>query len=64
MRAALCFLYFKSGREDAANRLASQLPHTRESREVIQPLIQSGLSVPEIDENIKSIILGDGEGIW
>ena len=64
MRAALCFLYLKSGREDAANRLASQLPHKRESREVIQPLIQNGLSVPEIDENIKSIILGDGEGIW
>jgi len=64
MRATLCFLYLKSGREDAANRLASQLPHTRESREVIQPLIQNGLSEPEIDENIKSIILGDGEGIW
>lgn len=30
------------------NRLASELPHTRESREVIQPLIQQG----------------DGKGIW
>lgn len=64
MRAALCFLYFKAGREDAANKLASQLPHTRESREVIQPLIQQGLSDMEIEENIKTIILGDGEGIW
>ena len=44
MRAALCFLYLKAGREDSANRLASELPHTRESREVIQPLIQQGLS--------------------
>ena len=41
-----------------------RLPQTRESREVIQPLIQNSLSEPEIDENIKSIILGDGEGIW
>lgn len=64
MRAALCFLYLKAGREDSANRLASELPHTRESREVIQPLIQQGLSDMEIDENIKTIILGDGKGIW
>lgn len=63
MRAALCFLYLKAGREDSANRLASELPHRRESREVIQPLIQQGLSDMEIDENIKTIILGDGKGI-
>ena len=64
MRAALCFLYLKAGREDSANRLASELPHTRESREVIQPLIQQGLSDMEIEENIKTIIPGDGKGIW
>ena len=64
MRAALCFLYLKAGREDSAHRLASELPHRRESREVIQPLIQQGLSDMEIDENIKTIILGDGKGIW
>lgn len=64
MRATLCFLYFKAGREDKANRLASELPHTRESREVIQPLIQQGLDDEQIDENIKIILLGDGQGIW
>ena len=64
MRAALCFLYLKAGREDSANRLASERPHRRESREVIQPRIQQGLSDMEIDENIKTIILGDGKGIW
>ena len=64
MRATLCFLYLKAGREDKANKLASQLPHMRESREVIQPLIQQGLSVSEIDDNIRNIVLGDGEGIW
>ena len=64
MRAALCFLYLKAGYEDKANRLASELPHTRESREVIQPLMQRGLTEREINENIKNIILGDGKGIW
>lgn len=64
MRATLCFLYLKAGREDKANRLASELPHTRESREVIQPLIQQGMDEEQIDENIKIILLGDGKGIW
>lgn len=64
MRATLCFLYLKAGREDKANKLASELPHTKESREVIQPLIQQGLSNSEIDENIKNILLGDGKDIW
>ncbi len=64
MRATLCFLYLKAGREDKANKLASELPHTRESREVIQPLIQQGLDNEQIDENIKIILLGDGKGIW
>lgn len=64
IRATLCFLYLKVGKEDKANRLASELPHTRESREVIQPLIQQKLSNFEIDENIKVILLGDGKGIW
>ena len=64
MRATLCFLYLKAGYEDKANRLASQLPHTRESREVIQPLIQQGLTKSEIDDNIRNILLGDGKGIW
>lgn len=64
MRATLCFLYLKVGKVEKANRLASELPHTRESREVIQPLIQQGLNNSQIDENIKNILLGDGNGIW
>ena len=58
-RAALCFLYLKAVLEDKANRLASQLPHTRESREVIQPLVQQKLSEKQIDENIRLILLGE-----
>lgn len=64
MRAALCFLYLKAGYEDRADRLASELPHTRESREVVQPLIRQDLTEMEIDENIKNILLGNGKGIW
>ncbi len=58
IRATLCFLYLKAGNEDKARRLASELPHTRESREVIQPLIQQGLTDLQIDENIKNLLLG------
>ena len=64
VRAALCFLYLKAGREDRAVRLAAELPHTRESREVIMPLIRQGLTESEINENIKNIILGDGSDLW
>lgn len=59
MRATLCFLYLKAGYKDKANRLASCLPHTRESREVIQPLIQQGLSESEINASIKNLLLGE-----
>lgn len=58
------FLYLKVCRVDKANKLASELPHTRESREVIQPLIQQGLNETQIDENIKLILFGDGKEIW
>jgi len=54
----------KAGYEDKAYKLSSELPHTRESREVIQPLIQQGLAENEINRNIKHILLGDGKGIW
>ena len=63
IRATLCFLYLKCGKIDKANALASELPHTRESREVIQPLIKQGLSNAEIDMNIKNMLLGDGNEI-
>lgn len=59
LRAALCFLYLKCGEAQKAERLASELPHTRESREVIQPLILQRLNNGEIEKNIKNILLGD-----
>lgn len=59
MRALLCFLYLKCGQTDKANTLVSELPHMRECREIIQPLIQNGKNNDEIDSNIKNILLGD-----
>ena len=59
MRATLCFLYLKCGRFEKAKLLASELPHMRESREVIEPIIEQNLSSNEIGELIKSILLGD-----
>ncbi len=59
MRAVLCFLYLKAGYEDKANKLASELPHLRESREIIQPLIRRGLSEKEISDNIEVVLLGE-----
>ena len=56
--AVLCFLYLKAGDQDKASKLASELPHIRESREVIQPLIRQNLSESGINENIKRILLG------
>lgn len=59
MRATLCFLYLKRGRTEKANALACELPHARECREAIQPLIQMGLDESEIDDSIRNILLGD-----
>ncbi len=59
IRAALCFLYLKAGKEDKANALASRLPHMRESREVIQPLVQNTMDGAAIEENVRKILLGE-----
>jgi len=60
-RALLCFLYLKCGETEKANALASTLPHTRESREVIQPLMSKGLDNNEINTNIKHLLIGDSK---
>lgn len=60
-RAVLCFLYLKIRKAEKANALAATLPHTRESREVIQPLISQGLDDAETNKNIRNILLGDSE---
>jgi len=58
MRAVLCFLYLKIGKKEKADLLAAALPHRRESREEIQPLIQKGMTAQEADAHIRYILLG------
>lgn len=58
MRAVLCFLYLKSGLEKKADMLASELPHKRECREAIQPLISQRIQGEAIDKEIRRILLG------
>lgn len=59
IRAVLCFLYLKCANTKKANALAATLPHTRESREIIQPLIEKGLDDTQINANIRTVLLGD-----
>ena len=59
MRAVLCFLYSKSGRHEEAAALAYQLPHMRECREIITPVIASKPDAEEIDRNIRILMLGE-----
>jgi len=59
MRAILCFLYVQCGRTEKAQGLASTLPHTRESREVIAPLIEKGPTDAESSAHIRHILLGE-----
>ncbi len=58
MRALLCFLYLKCGDTEKSKVLASELPHKRESREVIEPVISHALNKREIDGYIRNILLG------
>ena len=58
-RAALCFIYLKSGDKEKAARAAGRLPHLRESREVILRHIEYEPCTDEIDAYIKFIAIGE-----
>lgn len=61
MRAALCFLYLKGGQgKQACLGAASYAGKQRSYRSAHT----KKLSDNEIDENIKTILLGNGKGIW
>lgn len=64
VRAALCFLYFKCGRTAKAKALAAKLPHIRECRESVLPILEADPAAEEIDQNIRLILLGDGKALW
>ena len=59
MRALLCYLYLACGMKSRACDLASTLPHTRESREVIAPMIANDMSADEICSSIRLLLLGE-----
>ncbi len=58
-RAALCFIYLKSGEKDKAVAAAQNLPHLRESREAILSQFEQEMTQSEIDAYLKFITLGE-----
>lgn len=58
MRATLCFLYLKCGKTEKAKALAAILPHIRECREAIVPIIGQAPCDEEIEVHIRNILLG------
>ena len=58
MRAVLCFLYAKNGEQEKAESLAKKLPHQRESREAVLPLLQNSEGTVW-DRCISRILLGE-----
>ena len=58
MRATLCFLYLKCGKTEKAKTLAATLPHMRECREIIVPIIEQTPCDEEIYVYIRTILLG------
>ncbi len=59
LRATLCFLYLQNGEREKALALASALPHTRESREVVKPKVEACPSAEELGREIRYLILGE-----
>ncbi|MBR0303605.1 MAG: helix-turn-helix domain-containing protein, partial [Clostridia bacterium] len=53
MRAALCFLYKKAGQDEKAVTLAGTLPHERECREYVSPIVSAETDEEVIDKNIR-----------
>ncbi len=59
MRATLCILYKKNGENEKARKSASELPHTRESREVITPIIEQEQNNITLNQQIHLLLLGE-----
>ena len=60
-RAALCLIHLKLGDQETARACAGNLPHVRESREMILARIQQGMDHQEIDAYLRLITLGEDE---
>ena len=60
-RAALCFVHLLAGDKDAAIATAKNLPHTRESREVIMEQIEQGMEPAEVAACLLRVAVGEVE---
>ena len=58
-RAVLALLYRKLGDTQKANALAATLPHARESREHITALLRDCAAPGQLDESIRTLVLGE-----
>jgi len=58
-RAVLCFIHYKMGDKEKAVATANNLPHVRESREMILAQLEKEMPQPEIDACLKRIALGE-----
>ena len=59
MRAVLCFLYYKYDRLDDSKKIAASLPHIRECREMILPMIECDTDRKDIDKYISLLLIGE-----
>lgn len=60
-RAALCFIYLKTGAKDQAIAVAQTLPHLRESRENVLAQIETEQSAEYIDAYLRFVAIGDND---
>ena len=58
-RAALCFIYLKAGEKAKAIETARNLPHRRESREIVMAELEKEPSTDEINSYLKFIAIGE-----
>ena len=58
-RAALCFIYQKAGEKEKALECARNLPHRRESREVVMAELEKEPTTEEINSYLKFIAIGE-----
>jgi tetratricopeptide (TPR) repeat protein len=60
-RAALCFIYMKTGDKEKAITTARNLPHTRESRETVLAHLNKEPSLEDINTYLKFIAIGEAD---
>jgi lipopolysaccharide biosynthesis regulator YciM len=60
-RAALCFIYMKSGEKEKAIEAARKLPHIRESRENVLTQLEREPTGDDINSYLKFIAIGESD---